>query len=25
MQDGKIARVFDSEQEIRSFANAHLN
>jgi putative ABC transport system ATP-binding protein len=25
MQDGKIAHVFDSEQEIRSFANAHLN
>jgi len=25
MRDGKIARVFESEQEIRSFANAHMN
>jgi putative ABC transport system ATP-binding protein len=25
MRDGKIARVYDSEQEIRRFANAHLN
>ncbi|UCC87327.1 MAG: ABC transporter ATP-binding protein [Anaerolineales bacterium] len=24
MQDGKIARVFDSEQEIRAFSNAHM-